>query len=63
MPHKARALFAPLGLGLVLSVPLVGCGSNNGTSNGTGGKIGGTGGNDTGGAQSGGSGISEPSVY
>jgi alpha-L-fucosidase len=59
MYNKARFLLAPLGLGLLLSVPFAGCGSNDGTGNGaggTGGKVGNTGGSNTGGGPSGGAG-------
>jgi endo-1,4-beta-D-glucanase Y len=55
MHRKARSLSLPLSLGLILSIPLIGCTQNGGTTGGgTGGKSA-TGGSNSGGSNSGGS--------
>ena len=54
MHRTARSLFLPLTLGLVFSLPIMGCSQNGGPVTGTGGK--GTGGSGNGGSGQGGSG-------
>jgi endo-1,4-beta-D-glucanase Y len=56
MHRTARSMFLPLTLGLVFSMPFMGCQQSGGTNGGSGGKAGAAGGNNAGGNNAGGNG-------